>query len=263
MRPNRLRELISADEPSVGTHVMSSWPNVVEMAGRAGCIDYVEFVAEYAPYDLYALENFGRTVELFSHMTSMIKVEQGARTYLAPRAIGAGIQNVLFADIRSVEDVEECVASVRADTPQTGGTYGASDRRIAGFREGDSPAYVQALEEVVVALMIEKDDAVKDLERLLAVKGVDMVQFGASDYSMSIGKPGQASDPGIQEVQNHVIKTALKMGVEPRAELMAPDQAERFLDLGVKHFSIGTDLTVLYLWWMENGEALRKIIGSR
>ena len=187
MRPNLLRQLIRDGESSVGTHLMSSWPNVIEMAGRSGCIDYVEFVAEYAPYDLYALENFGRTVELFSHMTSMIKVEQGARTYLAPRAIGAGIQNVLFADIRSTADVEECVAAVRADTPETGGTYGASDRRIAGFREGDSLAYVQALEDVVVALMIEKEDAVANLEQLLAVRGVDMVQFGASDFSMSVG----------------------------------------------------------------------------
>ena len=79
----------------------------------------------------------------------MIKVEEGARTHLASRAIGAGIQNVLFADVRSLEDAEQCVAAVRADTPQTGGTYGASDRRIAGFGEGDTPAYVQALEDVI------------------------------------------------------------------------------------------------------------------
>ena len=263
MRPNRLRQLLNAGEPSIGTHVMSSWPTVVEMVGRAGGIDYVEFVAEYAPYDLYALENFGRAVELFDDMTAMIKIEQGARSYLASRAIGAGIQNVLFADVRSVEDVEECVAAVRADTPQTGGTYGASDRRIAGFREGDTPAYVQALEDVVVVLMIEKDAAVRDLDKILAVRGVDMVQFGPSDYAMSIGKPGQARDPGVQEVQDHVITTALKAGVQPRAEIMAPDQAERFLDLGVRHFSIGTDVWVLYLWWQENGAALRKIIDSR
>ena len=30
-----------------------------------------------------------------------------------------------------------------------------------------------------------------DLESLLSVPGVDMVQFGATDYSVSIGHPGQ------------------------------------------------------------------------
>ena len=63
--------------------------------------DYVEFVGEYAPYDLYALENLGRAVDLFDHMTAMMKIEQEPRTYLTIRAIGSGIQNVLFADPRT------------------------------------------------------------------------------------------------------------------------------------------------------------------
>ena len=43
---------------------------------------------------------------------------QEPRTYLAMRAIGSGIQNVLFADPRTVADVEECVRAVRAEAPQ-------------------------------------------------------------------------------------------------------------------------------------------------
>ena len=42
-----------------------------------GNVDYVEFVGEYAPYDLYALENLGRAVDLFEHMSSMMKIEPG------------------------------------------------------------------------------------------------------------------------------------------------------------------------------------------
>jgi 4-hydroxy-2-oxoheptanedioate aldolase len=105
MRRNRLRELLKADKPSLGTHLMCSWPTIVELAGQSGMFDYVEFLAEYAPYDLYALENLGRAVALFDHMTAMMKIEQEPRNYLTIRAIGSGIQNVLFADPRTVEDV--------------------------------------------------------------------------------------------------------------------------------------------------------------
>ena len=75
MRPNRLRELIDADQPSLGTHILSTWPSVIELVGNSGnCAsplhpfhptseagrlpadalaaradDYVEFVGEYAP----------------------------------------------------------------------------------------------------------------------------------------------------------------------------------------------------------------------
>ena len=36
MRPNRLRELLDADLPSLGTHIMSTWPSVIELAGNSG-----------------------------------------------------------------------------------------------------------------------------------------------------------------------------------------------------------------------------------
>jgi 2-keto-3-deoxy-L-rhamnonate aldolase RhmA len=152
MRPNRLRERLRAGQPTFGTHIHTVWPAVAELAGHAGVFDYVEFVGEYAPYDLFALENLARAVEAFPHMTAMMKIEQQPRTYLAVRAIGSGIQNVLFADPRTVDDVRECVRAVRAETPATGGIHGVGMRRDVGYVvDVGSPAFVQALEDAVVA----------------------------------------------------------------------------------------------------------------
>src|SRR5499433_4512816 len=129
MRPNRLRELLRADQPTFGTHIHSVWPAVAELAGHAGVFDYVEFVGEYAPYDLFGLENLARAVETFPHMSAMMKIEQQPRTYLAVRAIGSRIQNLLFADPRTPADVAECVAAVRAEAPGHGGIHGVGMRR--------------------------------------------------------------------------------------------------------------------------------------
>ena len=259
MRPNRLRELVNAGTPSIGTHVMSSWPAVVELIGHAGGIDYVEFLAEDAPFSLQELENFGRAVDLFDGLSAMIKIPSEPRTFVAARAIGAGIQNVLFADVRTAEDARECVAALRPETPQGGGLFGCKDQRFtrAYILESGSQEYVQALEDVVIAIMIEKDEAVKNLEEILSVKGVDMVVFGGGDYSMSTGKLGQAGSPEIREIRDHVYKTALKMGVQPRVELTTPDQAKHFLDMGCRHFAIGHDLAILYFWWRDKAQELR------
>ena len=132
MRKNRLRELLKAGAPSVGTHIHISWPAITELVGHAGNFDYVEFVAEYAPYDLFSLENLGRAISLFD-MSGMMKIEQQPRMYLAIRAIGSGIQNLLFADVRGAADAADCVRSVRADTPQTGGLHGAGMRRDVSY----------------------------------------------------------------------------------------------------------------------------------
>jgi 4-hydroxy-2-oxoheptanedioate aldolase len=263
MRRNQLRELLNAGKPSLGTHVHSPWPSIVELVGYSGAFDYVEYVSEYAPYDLHTFENLGRAVELFDHMTAMIKVEQEPRGHLASRAIGAGIQNVLFADLRTVEDVEESVRAVRAETPETGGLHGASMRRSMQFgTDAGSPAFVQAMEDVVVALMIEKASAVENLEAVLSVKGVDMVQFGPADYSMSIGHPGEYGHPKVKEAEQRVIETSLKMGIQPRAEIGSADQAKRYLDMGVRHFCVGTDVSILRAWFKTQGEAMREVLGK-
>jgi 2-keto-3-deoxy-L-rhamnonate aldolase RhmA len=260
MRPNRLRELLKAGKPSLGTHLHTSWPSIFEIVGHTGLYDYVEFVAEYAPYDLYTLENIGRAIDLFD-MSGMIKIEQQPRTYLTVRAIGSGIQNLLFADVKTVADVEECVRSVRADTPQTGGLHGAGARRDVRFgEEGGSPAFVQALEDAVIALMIEKKDAVENLDALLSVKGVDMVQFGPSDYSMSIGIAGQRKHPQVLEAERYVYETALKKGIAPRAELADPVGTERYLEMGVRHFCVGTDTETLRNELKRSGARMRDML---
>ncbi|MSR31994.1 MAG: 2,4-dihydroxyhept-2-ene-1,7-dioic acid aldolase [Gemmataceae bacterium] len=262
MRANRLRELLRQGKPTLGTHLLSSWPTVVEMVGQSGMFDYVEFLGEYAPFDLYALDNIGRAIELFPSMSGMMKVDQEPRTFLACRAIGAGIQNILFADPRTVQDVEACVKAVRAESPATRGIHGVGMRRDVGvIRDVGKPAFVQALNDAVVAIMIEKAPAVENLDALLSVPGVDMVQFGPADYAMSIGLAGQFDHAQVREAEKFVIETALEKGIAPRAEISHPDQARRYLDLGVKHFCIGWDLRILFDWFQAQGQAMLKLLG--
>ncbi len=261
MENNRLRELINTDKPSIGIRLEGQWPTMVEIIGATGLFDYVEILAEYAPYSLFSLDNIGRAIQLFPHMSGMIKIQQESRTHLASRATSSGIQNVLFSDIRTVEEAQDCVKAVRAETPATKGLHGARHGRDVGvFLEAGSPAFVQALEDTVIAFMIEKKQAVENLEDILSVEGVDMVQFGPGDYSMSMGL--LKNDPAIAEVQKQTIKTALKLGLAPRVEIDHPQEAEEYLEMGVKHFSLGTDVTIIYHWCKENGVCLKDMMKS-
>ena len=110
--------------------------------------------------------------------------------------------------------------------------------------------------------MIEKDGAVQNLEEVLSVPGVDMIQWGGSDYSMSVGRAGQRGSAEIKAVERKVIETSLKMGVPPRAEINTADQAKYYLDMGVRHFCIGTDVNILFDWWKAHGDSVRKAVTS-
>ena len=261
-KKNALRELLKAGKPTIGTHVHSQWPGIVEIIGHTGTMDYIEFSGEYAPYDLFSLENFGRAIDLFDHMSAMMKLDQEPRTYLATRAIGSGIQNILFADIRTVDEAKECIAAARPETPEAGGIIGVGMRRDVGYLVGPgSPEYVQQLEEGVVAFMIEKRQAVEDLEEILSVGSVDMVQFGAADYAMSLGIPGQWTHPDVKKAEKYVIETAQKMGIRPRAEIRDFEQAKPYMDMGIKDFCIGSDVGVIYGYCKTQGEGMAKLLG--
>ena len=259
MRENRLRTLLNEGKPTFGTRVQSSWPTITELVGRSQQFDYVEFLAEYAPYDLYALDNIARAIELSPNFTGMIKIERSAQAHIGVRAMAAGIQNVLFTDVRSKRDAEECVRTVRPEVPDSVGTHGNDAGRAA---IGGVPELIKRYQDAVVVLMIEKKGAVEDLEGILSVEGVDMVQFGPSDYSMSIGLAGQRQHPAVVEAYEHTIKTAIKMGVRPRAEITAPADAEYYLNLGVKDFNLSTDTAILAAFYRDQGAALREIVNA-
>ncbi len=260
MRHNRLRELLDNDRPTLGTRLLSSWPTILELVGHSGMFDYVEFCGEYAPYDHAMLENMGRAIELFDHLGGMIKIEQESRAHTAVRAIGAGFQSVIFADPRSVTEVEQCVRCIRTERPRSGGLQGVNMHR-ASLQDAGSEVWADAMDKVVIALMIEKKEAIENLEAMLAVPGVDMVQFGPADYSNSIGLTGQFTHPKVTEAEHFMIEMALSMGIAVRVELNEPRGFEPYLELGVKHFNVGIDVKTLFHWFCESGAIMRRELG--
>ncbi|MBD3182746.1 2,4-dihydroxyhept-2-ene-1,7-dioic acid aldolase [Candidatus Poribacteria bacterium] len=263
MKPNKLRQLLNEGKPTFGTHVITPWPGMIELIGNSGAFDYIEYVGEYSSFSLELLDNIGRAIELFPEMSSMMKVEEQTRGFIAQRAIDSGIQNVLFTDCRSAEDVKECIRLVRSETPEAGGVHGCGMRRSVGYvLSGGSKEWTESLDNVVIAIMIEKKGAMENLEEILSVEGVDMVQFGPSDYSVSVGMPGQGGHEKIQNDHRRMIETALKMGVHPRAEIGSFEQAQRYLDMGVRHFCIGWDIATIFSWCKKQKEGIDKIMES-
>jgi 4-hydroxy-2-oxoheptanedioate aldolase len=89
-----------------------------------------------------------------------------------------------------------------------------------------------------------------------------MIQFGGSDYSMSMGLTGQRAHPDIKNAERKTIETSLKMGLHPRVELADIKDAAPYLEMGVKHYCIGWDVRILYSWWKANGEGMHAMLAE-
>ena len=263
MKKNKLRELLDAGKPTLGIHMLTTSPQVVEIIGYSGALDYIELVGEYASWGLTDLENFARAVELFPHMSSMMKVDQEPRIFITTRSLGCGIQNILFTDVHSAAEVKECIRAVRPETPKDGGVHGCSMRRNVGYLlECGNEAWAQAQRDVVIAVMIEKAGAMEQLDEILSVKGVDMVQFGPCDLAISLDKTGQMGSLEMKKMHRDMIELALKKGVAPRVEVDNFERAKPFIEMGVRHFCIGDDLSIVYQWCQQNGKGIRELLDS-
>lgn len=240
--------------------MQTQWPGLLEILGQVDALDYVEFLAEYAPYDLHDLDNITRAADL-SELSMMIKIDAENRAFVAQRAMAAGMQNLLFANVRTVEDAREAVAAVRPEPEWNNGTR--SDRRngyVGGYASPDE--VVEWCNDAVIAIMVEKDETIENLDEILAIGEIDMVQFGPADYSMSIGKPGEYDAPEVDAAEETTIQTALDMGVAPRVEINHPDEADAYLDRGIRDFSLNTDTRILHQWYTEHVGSLAETVAD-
>jgi 4-hydroxy-2-oxoheptanedioate aldolase len=196
-------------------------------------------------------------------MDAMIKIDQEPRTYIATRAIQAGFTAMLFADCRTTEDVKKCVQSVKL-IPQ-GGLNGFQSGRVMGYgtvagRPVTLGDYVRHIDEIVIAIMIETESLVDDIEEALSVPGIDMVQFGPSDFSISVGRPGVGyADAQITEAMERSYQAAKRRGIRIRAECSVEDM-RKWIDLGCSDFCIGSDTTTIASWAQKNGKAIRETL---
>jgi 2-keto-3-deoxy-L-rhamnonate aldolase RhmA len=262
MRKNVLRELLDAGKPTISTRMVTLTPQVVEIIGLSGAFDFIEYLGEYGSWTLPDMENFARAVDLFPHMTSMMKVEREPRMFVTQRALGAGIQNINFADIDSAEEARECIRYVRPLAPKEGGLHGCGMRRNVGYViESGSEAWFKAMKEVVVEIMIESREAEERLDEILSVEGFDMLHFGPCDYSLTVGKVGQKGSPEMKKKQKEVFGRAIKKGVRPRVIVNGFEEAKEYMDIGVKDFCVGSDLGTLYRWCLLHGGKMRELLG--
>lgn len=262
MYQNHLRRILREGGTSIATRISSRWAMTTELAAVSGCYDYVEYVLEYAPFQVEDLENLARACELH-HMGSIAKVDYQNRGWWAQKALAAGIQGILFTDCHNASEVEECIRLSMPDAPEYGGRFGFSNYRWPGYDTGFSQMeYARMVADSVRLFMIEKKEAVDDIENICRIPGVDMIQFGPADYSMNQGK--NSADPDWiairRDAERHCIQVALEHGVQPRCEILKPEEALYYKELGVKHFCLGDEVKILRSWWQEKGNALRDLV---
>ena len=170
---NKMRKLINEGTPMVNTRIWSPWGTTAEAAAASGSFDYLEFLAEYVPYNMRELKDLVRACEN-QGVGSMLKVDFQNRAYMAQKAMAMGFQAILFTDHQNAEQVKETIYLTTPETPKYNGRFGYPNGRWLGYNpEPSQMEYVEMNASVVKAFMIEKKSAVDDIENICKVQGVE------------------------------------------------------------------------------------------
>lgn len=248
-----LRQRWALDETTLGVWLSVASSVSAEAAARAG-FDYVCIDTQHGALDYVDAVPMIQAIVL-GGSCPIARVPWNEPSSIG-KMLDAGAHGVIVPMVNTATEAEAAVRACRyapAGARSTGPT-------VAKMRT-DQPYFEWAAEHVACIPMIETKQAVDNLDEILAVPGIDMVQWGPADYAMSIGKPGGWFDDEVKGVERAVLAKCIAAGVRPRAEITHPDQAAYFTDQGVKDFCIGTDLNILYSWLDERGGALGDLIG--
>jgi len=158
--------------------------------------------------------------------------------------LDAGFHGVLVPYCETVDEVREVVNAVRLH-PLKGEGY----NRVRDGGEYPSEAtrlYLEKRNEnVVVIIGIESVPAADRLDAILDVPGIDAIFIGLSDLGMSVGTPGQYSDPRFVAVVERIIMAAQARGIAAGGHWLTEADVMRWMAKGLRFVLFGTDSGML------------------
>lgn len=189
-----------AGGPLLGVMIKMPATRFVESAGLCG-IDVVVLDGEHGPADDQLFDPHLLAARV-SGMPVLVRVAAPDDPMIL-RVLDAGATGVVVPHVSCAADAERAVRSVKY--PPRGDRSVAVTTRAGGYGRRRIDEHVQrSNEETVVVVQIEDPVGVEAVEEITAVDGVSAVFPGLSDLGLTLGVPGDAQAPALQDALDRV-----------------------------------------------------------
>ena len=234
---NPLKEKLKKGKVVTGTFAGIGHPDVTEWLSHLG-FDWLLLDAEHGPLDFQTLERMMQSM----NGTSCIPIVRPPWNdpVLIKRVLDIGAYGVLIPWVNSKEEAESVV---RACKYPPDGLRGFGPRRAAMF----DPAYYEtANEEILIAVQVETEKAIENLDEILSVPGVDACYIGPWDLSCNLGfgVPPKWDEPRYLEAFDRVLRTAERCG-KPAGMFATADNIKWAIEKGFRFNTVDDDDTFL------------------
>jgi 2-keto-3-deoxy-L-rhamnonate aldolase RhmA len=153
-------------------------------------------------------------------------------------ALDAGAAGVVVPQIRTVADAERAVAWCRYPPV---GLRGIAPRRASEYGRSTTEYLRSADDRVVCCIQIETQEALADLDAILAVPGVDTILIGPNDLSAALGHIGDLGHPEVEAAVATVLERAQAHEIPAGIWTASVAQARLRREQGFRWATLGTD----------------------
>jgi len=253
-RRRRLKKSFLERQKIFGTWTSFSEPQIAELFALTNC-GFVGIDIEHGVTDLrtcqqiIAASQAGGSLclpRIASHNPEMIK-----------RLLDAGADGIIAPMVNTREQAE-AISSWCKFAPMGQRSYGVNRAQTYGL---DFEEYAQSWNETSVLIaQIESIEAVKNIDEILSVHGIDGVMVGPYDMSGSLGIPGQIDHPQIREATSEVLRKAreCKKSCGTQIVPLASQLAASKFEEGYTFVVLSSDIFLMAEWVKDARQLIQK-----
>jgi 2-keto-3-deoxy-L-rhamnonate aldolase RhmA len=229
------RDRLLRGERLIGTLLSLPSPELAEIAADAG-FDWLFLDMEHGALGPTEVLRLVQAVP--GPCACLVRIPENREMWVK-KALDTGAAGII---VPHVNDAAEAARAVHwAKYPPEGGRsvgFSRANRYGARFQENVETANAAT----VVVAQVEHIDAVRGIDAILGVGGVDAVFIGPYDLSASLGKPGRIQDPDVREAIGTVAAACAARRVPVGIFAAGLDASAKALDEGYTLVCSGIDI---------------------
>lgn len=247
---NPLRAKLESGAPIIGTIVSMPSPQLTQIL--AGCgFDWLMIDLEHGVIPVDTMQQMV-TATATARCVPLVRVAWNVPWLVKP-ALDSGALGVVFPMIRNAEEAKLAIASCHYPPKGDRGWgpfYAPSRWGISAFD------YTRAADAAVLKIfLIEHIDAIRNIDEILAVPGLDAAIVAPFDLSTSLGKPGAFDDPDFLAAVDRAERAILASPAVLGGLAATAERANQQLAKGYRMLLMAYDVLLI-----EN--AMRSLLGA-
>lgn len=237
---NTFKQAMRDRQARIGLWLSLAQPYTAELCATAG-FDWLLIDGEHAPNDVRSTLAQLQAVAPYGSQP-VVRAVRG-ETSLIKQLLDIGVQTLLVPMVDTAEQARALVAATRYPPEGIRGV-GSAVARVS--RWGARTGYLdEANDEVCLLVQAETATALRNLDAICAVDGVDGVFIGPADLAASMGHRGRPGHPEVQAAIEDAIRRIVASGKAAGTLVSDESLARRYLELGATFVAVGIDTSLL------------------